>query len=153
MSVYPSKRDWWLMAILWGLSAFFIYVTFTVHKESAAPWMKVFATCFFGLSSLLTLGLGALAHNTSYSLDSANLTIKMGPFVRKIRIAEITGVFPTHNPLSAPAWSLDRIRIRFSTSRFGALISPENKFEFIEELNSLAPHLERKGRGLVGKGS
>ncbi len=150
MQAYPSKRDWWLMAILWGLSVFFIYTTFTVHTEPAAPWMKVFATCFFGFLALLTIATGVLAHHTRYLLDSANLTIQIGLFRKKIPIAEITEAFPTRNPLSAPAWSLDRIRIRFSGSRFGVLISPENKLEFLEDLNRLAPHLERKGNGLVG---
>ena len=149
MSTYPSKRDWWLMAILWSAAIFFIYTAFTVHKEPVAPWMKVFATCFSGILALLTIALVVLAYFTSYSLDPVNLTIKIGPFSKKIPIAEITEAFPTWNPLSAPAWSLDRLRIRFSFSRFGVLISPVKKFEFLEELNRLAPQLERKENRLI----
>jgi len=149
MSTYPSKRDWWLMAMLWGLAAFCIFIALTVHKEPAALWMKVFATCFFGVFALLTVALAVLPYYTNYSLDPVNLTIKIGPFSKKIPIAEITEAFPTWNPLSAPAWSLDRLRIRFSSSRFGALISPVKKLEFLEELDTLAPQLDRKENRLI----
>jgi hypothetical protein len=149
MSTYPSKRDWWFMAILWSAAIFFIYTALTVHKEPVAPWMKVFATCFLSILALLSIVLVALPYFTSYSLDPVNLTIKIGPLNKKIPIAEITEAFPTWNPLSAPAWSLDRLRIRFSSSRFGTLISPVKKLEFLEELNRLAPHLERKENRLI----
>jgi hypothetical protein len=137
------------MAILWSAAIFLVYTALTVHEEPVAPWMKVFATCFFSTWALLIIALVVLPYFTSYSLDPVNLTIKVGPFSKKIPIAEITEAFPTKNPLSAPAWSLDRLRIRFSSSRFGALISPVKKGEFLEELNSLAPHLERKGNRLI----
>ena len=84
MSTYPSKRDWWLMAILWIAAIFFIYTALTVHKEPVAPWMKVFATCLSGILALLTIALVGLAYFSSYSLDPVNLTIKIGPFRKKI---------------------------------------------------------------------
>ncbi len=149
MSIYPTKRDWWLMAILWPLAIFFIYVTFTVHTEQAAPWMKVFATCFFGIMSLLIIALVAWPGFIIYSLDPEYLTIKVGPFKSKVEITQIIEVYPTRNPLSAPAMSLDRLKIRISSSRFGALISPVNKQAFIEELAGYAPHLELRGDRLV----
>jgi len=61
--------------------------------------MKVFATCFFGILALLIIALLVLPYYTSYSLDPVNLTIKVGPFRKKIPIAEITEAFPTRNPL------------------------------------------------------
>ncbi len=105
MSDYPTRRDWWLMAILWSLAGFCTFIAFTVHNEPAAPWMKVFATCFFAVFSVLTIALAILPYFTSYSLDPVNLTIIVGPFRTEIAIEGITEVFPTKNPLSAPAWS------------------------------------------------
>ena len=137
------------MAILWSVAIFFIYAALTVHREPVAPWMKVFATCFLSFLAFLAIVLVALSYFTSYSLDPVNLTIKIGPISKQIPIAEITEAFPTWNPLSAPAWSLDRLRIRFSSSRFGVLISPVRKLEFLEELSRLAPHLERIGNRLT----
>jgi hypothetical protein len=137
------------MALLWGLACFMIYVTFTVHKEPVAPWMRVFATCFFGVFGLLTTVLCVIPYYTSYSLDPENLTIRVGPITSKIPIADIIEAYPTRNPLSAPAWSLDRLRIRVSSRRFGALISPVRKREFLQELAGLAPHLYLKENGVV----
>ena len=148
-STYATKRDLWLMLVIWSLAGFFTYTSLTVHNEPAAPWMKLFATCFLGLLAMLTIALSVLPYFTSYSLDAVNLTIRVGPFSTKIAIAEITEVFPTRNPLSAPAWSLDRLRIRFTSSSFGALISPRRKQEFLEELASLAPQLQLEGDRLV----
>ena len=141
MSTYPSKRDWWLMLLMRGLAVFFIYTAFTVHTEPVAPWMKVFATGFFAVMSLLLIALCILPFYTSYSLDPNNLTIRLGPFSKAIPIADITEAYPSRNPLSSPAWSLDRVRIRLASHWFGALISPVRKHEFLAELARLAPHL------------
>jgi hypothetical protein len=101
----------------------------------------------------MTISLAILPHFTSYSLGPLNLTIRVGPLRARIAIAEITEVFPTRNPLSAPAYSLDRLRVRFVSSKFGALISPVRKQEFLETLATLAPHLELKGDRLVRRDS
>ena len=47
-----------------------------------------------------------------------------------------SGIDPTRNPLSAPAWSLRRLGIRFRKGRGTslALISPARQDEFLEIL-------------------
>ncbi len=155
MSTYPSKRDWWLAFLLWSLAVFFTCIAFTVHAEPVAPWMKAFATCFFAVLSLLTTSLAILPYFTSYTLDPVNLTIRMGPFRSRIAIARITEVFPIKNPLLSPnwrpaaAWSLDRLKIRYTGSRFGAMISPVGNQAFLEELALLVPHLQLKGEKMI----
>lgn len=149
MSTYPSKRDWWLMLLLRGMGVFFIYTAFTVHREPVAPWMAISATAFFSAASLLLVALCILPFYTSYSLDPQHLTIRVGPFSGRIQIADITEAYPSRNPLSAPAWSLDRVRIRFTSSWFGALISPVRQREFLAELATLAPHLQLVGDRVV----
>ena len=84
--------------------------------------MRVFVACFFSILALLTIALSVLPYFTDYSLDPVNLMIKMSPFRNNIPIAEITEAYPKWNPLSAPAWSLNRLRIRFSSSRSDVLI-------------------------------
>lgn len=153
MSTYPSKRAWWLMAILWSLALFMPYVAITVHREPVAPWMQVFATVFFVLQTALVWWLLMLAYKTRYCLDADNLTIRLGPFGKAIPLAQISEAYPTNNPLSAPAWSLDRLRIRGSFSRFGALISPVRRDRFLIELARLAPHLQYRDGQLVSKGA
>jgi len=146
---YETKRDWWLLAVLWlnlGLMVIGLVASLT---EPVAPWMRVFAASFFAVFGALGAWLLVLPYRTSYTLSPEALTVRVGPFTHAIRLSEITEVFPTHNPLSAPAWSLDRVRIRYSSSRFGALISPERQVQFMDELEGLAPHLERNGNRLV----
>ena len=148
MASYPTKRDWWLLAILWVSFGLMLVGLNAALTEPVAPWMRVFATCFFLAMTALTGGLLVLPYRTSYVLDSTNLTIRLGPFSRVIPLADITEAHPTHNPLSAPAWSLDRVRIRTRTSRFGVLISPERQQQFLAELAERAPHLQWRGEGL-----
>lgn len=149
MSVYPSKRDGWLMLLLLALTGFFIYTAFTVHQAPAAPRMQVFATLYFSFLSLLMIGLCILPFHTSYTLDSHHLSIRLGPYRKVIPLADIIEAYPSRNPLSAPAWSLDRVRLRLRTSRFGALISPQDKHAFLTELAARAPHLQLVGDRVV----
>ena len=152
MSSYPTKRDWWLLLVLWLSFGLMIVGFVSAVTEPVAPWMKALAGGFFAFFAVLMAGILVLPYRTTYTLDARALTIRVGPFEQAIPLSEITEVFPTHNPLSAPAWSLDRVRIRFTSSRFGALISPERQIQFFDELEALAPHLERDGRRLVLKG-
>lgn len=153
MSTYPGKRAFWLMALLWGCTIFFAYLTFTVGNEPAAPWMQVFATVFFAVQTIIIGAVTILAYYTYYILDPEALTVKVGPFSKKIALGEITEAFPTHNPISSAAWSLDRIHVRFVSSRFGVLIAPVQKEKFLRELAGLASHLELRGNRVVGRES
>jgi membrane protein YdbS with pleckstrin-like domain len=149
MATYPSKRDWWLLALLWLCLGLMVVGFVSAFTEPVAPWMRVFAAAFFAAFAALMVWLLILPYRTDYTLDSESLVIHVGPFKHTIPLAEIYEVFPTHNPLSAPAWSLDRVRIRFTSSRFGALISPERQDQFFLELEALAPQLIRQGDRLV----
>lgn len=150
---YPTKRDLWLMAILWAAAAICIFAVFDIQDEPVAPWMRVFATVFFGVFSVFSVAMVILPYYTEYIIDGEFLIIKVGPFKGKIRLSEISEVYPTWNPLSAPAWSLKRVRIRYDSSRFGALISPDPRDRFISDLASRVPSLEKQGERLVRRTS
>ena len=88
-----------------------------------------------------------LMASTKYGLDSQFLVIKSGPFQWRIELDAIDEVHPTHNPLSAPALSLDRLRINYHIGdkmRF-ALISPRNKSRFLKDLAEHVAGLEMAG--------
>ncbi len=150
MATYPSKRDLWLMLIVWMLPPLMIFslVAVAMDSEEAAFWVRALAIIFFTAFTAFSIWLAVLPHQTFYELGSDFLEIRVGPFSHRISLGEITEAYPTRNPLSSPAWSLDRIQIRYSSSRFGALISPDNKIRFLAELESLAPQLERDGNRL-----
>ncbi len=67
----------------------------------------------------------------------------------EIPLAEISEVRPTSNPLSAPALSLDRLRVQFGRGLVGAVfISPVDRDHFLDELAQKAG-LKREGARLV----
>jgi hypothetical protein len=47
-------------------------------------------------------------YGTNYTLRDRDLFVRSGPFYWTVRLDSITEIFPTHNPLSSPACSLDR---------------------------------------------
>lgn len=63
----------------------------------------------------------------------------------RLPIAEITAVAATHNPLSAPALSFDRLEI-YTGKGLWNIISPERQQEFIESLQAWNPRIEVRGR-------
>ncbi|WP_171258493.1 PH domain-containing protein, partial [Acinetobacter pittii] len=56
----------------------------------------------------------------------------------KININDITRIEPTHNPLSSPALSLDRLKIYYRKDGRVAtvMISPKDKESFLNTLNN-----------------
>ena len=87
-------------------------------------------------------------YRTRYEITPFDLVVHFGPFHKAIPLSSIVEVFPTHNPLSAPAPSLDRLRVNYLRANgklwFG-LISPLDKAGFVRELASVAPHLQSDG--------
>src|SRR5205807_8834563 len=76
------------------------------------------------------------------------LIVRFGPLSTSLPLDRIVEVFPTHNPLSAPAPSLDRLRINYQRKNgrmWFALISPKDKEAFVRDLASAAPHLRSAG--------
>jgi len=74
----------------------------------------------------LTLG-------TYYTVDRGTLKIVAGPFRWKVPIEQISSVEATKNPLSSPALSLDRLRIRYGENR-RIMISPADKAGFLKAI-------------------
>ncbi len=62
---------------------------------------------------------------------------------RKSRHHENYKITETNSILSAPAASLDRIAIYLRRQYSPVIISPENKNEFIEELQSINPDITK----------
>ena len=79
-----------------------------------------------------------------YIIEDTTLRIKCGFFLNeKVDIMKITKITETNSILSAPAASLDRIAIYLRRQYSPVIISPENKNEFIEELQSINPDITK----------
>lgn len=96
--------------------------------------------------SILLVGLlvliGYLLYDTTYQVHNNRLIIRFGfIFKQVIEINEITAIKETNNPLSSPASSLDRLEIKHG-KRGMVLISPKEKLEFIETIQSINPNVQ-----------
>jgi len=79
---------------------------------------------------------------TFYEIDDSVLRIKSGFLVnRSIPIKTITKIEATNNPISAPATSLDRLKIFYNTYE-SVIISPKEKRSFIAHLRKLNPDIQ-----------
>lgn len=95
---------------------------------------------------LADLALIQFMLKTEYVITDGTLLLKCWIMpVCRIPVAEITKVEDSHNPLSSYALSLDRLKITYG-KRY-SLVSPDNKKDFIAELqkyNSDIIYVSRK---------
>lgn len=144
--VFPSKRDLWIFALVWagmGVAAFGAVMQF----RSGAPLLQ---RALVLVISIVVVGFVlSLLYSISYTLGDRELLIRCGPFKNRIPLSEIDRVTPSRNPLSSPAASLDRLMIRWHGEKKRILISPDEKQEFMQELNSRCEQLARVGDELV----
>jgi len=148
--VYPTKVDWWIALIL--------IFTVVVLIGSAVPFFvgpPVQTPLGLGIGILcLTIAVwtGWIPFNTNYEIGETKLLIRSAGFRWRVPLDSILEVLPTHNPLSSPACSLDRLRVNYRNRkgrmRF-VLISPREKEEFLRDLAQTVPELELDGDRLV----
>ena len=80
-----------------------------------------------------------------YGLDDTHLIVRHGVCRQRIPLVEISTVYPTRNPLSSPALSLDRLHVQFGRGFFkSVMISPADRDRFLDDLAHLAG-LRREG--------
>ncbi|MDJ0910679.1 MAG: PH domain-containing protein [Woeseiaceae bacterium] len=127
---FPSKIDAWLVVLL-VIAIGGVVLGFVVAvMENEDP----VATMFMGAAMLLVVMLiVSLLFRTYYSVEGDTLRIVSGPFSWRVPIAEIEALEPTRSPLSSPALSLDRLRIRYSGKK-SIMISPADKQRFARAL-------------------
>jgi hypothetical protein len=148
--VHPAKVDAWVTALFGGL--FLLEFVIGLGSVVAAlgfgrPSLSValvIASISAAAGTLMALILWS-CHSTRYEINSSSLIVRFGPFRKTLRLDAITEVFPTRNPLSAPAPSLDRLQINYRREngmRSLALISPREKLAFVRDLAGATPNLQ-----------
>jgi hypothetical protein len=140
--VYPSKRDGWIIILLWAGVAVMLFAAVNL-------WRAPVPFAFRLLMAVLLICAAALVlwtlYGTRYTLTESTIIVQSGPFRWVIDLAAITEVFPTRDPLSSPACSLDRLQIRYGKSRLGMMISPQDKTGFLRDLVARSPGLKLNG--------
>ncbi len=149
---YPSKKDSWIVFVIVApgiaLAGVAFYHLFVLGADNHLTWLVM------GIATLYGAIIWTLAYPVYYEITVSHLLIRSGWLKFRIPLSTIEMVRPTRNPLSAPAWSLDRLRIdykRNNKSRI-ALISPEDKSRFLRELTQRVGDLEFKDGQAIRKG-
>lgn len=130
---FRSKIDWWLLLIFIVITANIVIKIYeTNHLYSLAsnfPHLIIYSLVIF----IIWLPI----FNTYYVVENNTLVIKSLVFRWKIKLNDITQIEPTHNPLSSPALSLDRLKIYYMKNEKIAtvMISPKNKEAFLQAIN------------------
>jgi hypothetical protein len=125
MKVYRSKIDWWLIII--------IFIVFCYPMiEGILTKDYIMFSISFGVLSLVFL----MFKSIKYKIDGEQLQI----WWTKIDINSIKKIYSTHNPLSSPALSLDRIAVVYNKYD-EVLISPKECEDFIREVLKINPNI------------
>ena len=124
---FVSKRDAWLVAVLWSASL----VDFAL-----AAWLGLGVHAAPAFVAPLLLAAGAfqlhVLYATDYTLEGDTLRIRASLFRWRVPLAAIDSIEPTRNPLASPACSLDRLLIRYGERRI--MISPLDRAGFLRAL-------------------
>ena len=130
---FRSKIDWWLLLI------FVVITTNILMKIYEANHHYSLASNFphLVIYSLIIFLIWLPIVNTYYVIENNTLIIKSLVFRWKINIDDITEIEPTHNPLSSPALSLDRLKIYYMKNGeiTSVMISPKDKERFFQAIN------------------
>ena len=94
----------------------------------------------FFIDLLLYVSLVYLMVSIKYEINESQLIIHQAMGKMVIDINTIKSIEPTHTILSAPASSLDRLRISYNKYD-DVVISPRRKEEFIRQLQSFNPNI------------
>jgi len=129
-TTYSSAVDGWVRLVLGAaplMAAVFWGIVIVVGDATTRA--------IAGAAGALGVGLPLwVLTSTSYTLTSEHLVVRSGPFRWRIPIPDIVEVTPTTNPLSAPALSLNRLRV---TSRDASVtISPADRGRFVADLEA-----------------
>jgi len=127
---FPSKRDWWLGLLIWGLVL--LAAVPALLKPGKGQFIIMIAVILF---------VGWVWFGTGYEISDDELRIRCGPFRQRIPLQEIKEINKTRSPLSAPACSLDRMEIGYGKSK-RVMISPADKENFIKTIVEKSPYIQ-----------
>ncbi len=110
-----------------------------------ATWILIGTTLFY------VAILHIFTYPVYYEVTDKELIIRSGLLQQTIPLSSIDEARPTRNPLSAPAWSLDRLHIgyRKKGKKTFTLISPENRNSFMRELVQKSSGLKLDGNTVI----
>ena len=143
---FASKRDLWLVIVLWGVALGLLYASANVAGSPTHPAFKIVFVLACVSGAVL---IPWILYGTFYILTDEALLIRCGPFRQRVLVSTIQEVVPSRNAVASPACSLDRLHIKHEGSHEGVLVSPPDKRLFLRELASLDSQLFLRGDRIV----
>lgn len=131
---FRTKIDWWIGAAI-ALALVAGPVVVVVAQEWSVLPFTLIATAVVAL----------VCFPCDYTLAQDGLRIRSGLMRWRIPYDEIDRVYPTRNPLSSPAWSLERLAIVYGKK--WVMVSPQGEREFLARL-AAAARLRSRGSEL-----
>lgn len=148
--VHYSKKDRWLvgtvlLAILVPLTlgAFFLLLG-GANREAGRSLLVI--------GAVTGLVVTALTYPLYYQITASELIVRCGILMRRhIPLASIDEVRPDRNPASAPAWSLDRLRVAYRQGGQPTfiMISPQDQSAFMREMAKTDADLRMENNSLI----
>jgi hypothetical protein len=128
---YPSKRDWWLTALLFASAVSTALAGLAVWTE---PGDLTHKSIVSGICIVTACFILDLLVRTNYTLGEEALKVRCGIFSWRVPITAIDSVRRSRTWISGPALSLDRLVITRNDSRLPVIISPIDQPRFLEDL-------------------
>lgn len=147
--VYRSKKDLWLVALVWGSVlaplAVGVFNLFAPGGNLQLGWALT------RVSVVVAATVVILTFPLNYEITATQLVARSGVMRWRVALDSIEEVRPSRNPASAPTWSLDRLRVEYlkNGSPRSLYISPEDKQAFMRDLADGVPGLEMRGDCVV----
>jgi hypothetical protein len=126
--IFQSKLDGLVLTSLLSAGAVQLVVLAVLVKTAPQALFVVIPL----VAVISALGVW-LYFTTRYIVTSDRLLVRSGISSLDISLGDITRIEPTRNPLSAPAWSLDRLLITYGHGKT-CMISPRDKANFLSLL-------------------
>jgi len=147
--VHPSKIDFWMGAIVAGSIIASVIAMLMASESSRELFISVACAVIAAWTAI-----AAVSWPIAYEIGEEMLTVRSGLIKWKIPLHSIQQVLPTANPISSPAWSLDRLQIRYlkDKSEEYICISPRDKLNFYEDLAIADPNLQIDGDRITRRG-
>lgn len=145
--VYRSKKDAWLFGLVWG-GAFAPLVVglFLLLAGGGEPGGALVRTGVIVVAVVLLT-----TYPLDYEITSDELIARCGVMRWRVPLPGLQEVSGSRNPASAPAWSLDRLRVEYlkGSGTRALYVSPVDKAAFMRDLADAAPGLEMRGDRVV----
>jgi Bacterial PH domain len=146
---YNSKKDWWLVGLVWGSVSLLLlaglYYVLAPGGDLRLGWELLRAGVIAAATVLI------LTYPLVYEITATHLVARSGVMRWRVPLGSIQEVRPSRNSASAPAWSLDRLAVEYMKGgrTRTLLISPADKRGLLRALADAAPGLEPRGDRLV----